>query len=131
MISKTMNAFASGRSALAVQLLFMKNKSRFVALATGFAALSLAATASAQIYALDDPAGYSSGAGNSAWLSGVNATNGGFGFTPWVFTRGGPALPSFLLCKCGGKDGRPLQLRAGGGGRGDPRRASSRCVNGL
>src|SRR6266699_560275 len=52
---------------------------------------------SAQIYAKDDAANYGSSPGNSAWVTGASSTNGGFGFNPWVFTRGGSGFQGFFL----------------------------------
>jgi len=60
-----------------------------------------AGNASAQVFAQDDATAYSTGVGNSAWLSSTNATstnsNGGFGFTPWAFTKSGAGFQGFYI----------------------------------
>src|ERR1043166_7045593 len=60
-----------------------------------FLACSLV-VASAQSFGRDNADGYATGSGNSAWLYG-GATNGGFGFTPWVFKTSGPANHGFYV----------------------------------
>src|SRR5262245_15597734 len=54
--------------------------------------------ASAQFFARDDAAGYTNApaGANYAWLY-QTTTNGGFGFTPWVFTRGGSGFQGFFV----------------------------------
>src|SRR2546428_762453 len=78
----------------------MKTRSPlFPLLAAGAAAyLALTGSAQAQISARDDAAGYTNapGGANSAWLYN-STTNGGFGFTPWVFQRGGSGFQGFFV----------------------------------
>src|SRR5262245_44194574 len=54
--------------------------------------------ASAQFFARDDAAGYTNApaGANYAWLY-QTTTNGGFGFTPWVYTRGGSGFQGFFV----------------------------------
>ena len=65
--------------------------------AGGAAYLGSIASTSAQIFARDDAAGYTNSAGgNFAWEY-QTTTNGGFGFTPWVFQRGGSGFQGFFI----------------------------------
>jgi hypothetical protein len=60
-----------------------------LAIFTGVALLAGASSARAQVYAYDDASGYT-----GAWLFGTT-TNGGYGFTPWVFTKVGSDYQGF------------------------------------
>jgi hypothetical protein len=62
---------------------------------------SFATNSSAQIIAQDDASSYSNAPANAAWLSGPN-TNGGFGFTPWVFQKAGTGAQGFFIGNPGG-----------------------------
>src|ERR1035437_1155630 len=69
-----------------------------LAIFTGVALLACANSARAQVYAYDDASGYTGAAGNVGWYFGTPAnTNGGFGFTPWVFTKQGTAFEGFYI----------------------------------
>ena len=75
-----------------------------------------------QIIAQDDASGYMGAAGNPAWLSPPN-TNGGFGFTPWVFQKAGPAFQGFFIGDGGAisnNNGNAWGQYANDGGSGNP-----------
>src|SRR5262249_25847193 len=61
---------------------------------------SFATNSPAQIIAQDDASSYSNAPANAAWLSGPN-TNGGFGFTPWVFQHAGTGFQGFFIGDAG------------------------------
>src|SRR5258707_12522446 len=78
----------------------MKTKFPLLPLAAFCAALFLASSAlvSAQVLARDDAAGYTNAPGgvNTGWYFNTT-TNGGFGFTPWVFTKAGANYEGFFI----------------------------------
>src|ERR1017187_4311832 len=76
----------------------MKTKLTLKSLAifTGVVLLACASSARAQVYAYDDVSGYAGAAGNPAWLFSTT-TNGGYGFTPWVFTKAGSDYEGFYV----------------------------------
>src|SRR5437867_5847853 len=84
----------------APQPLAMRINTAFLPLLAVSAAAFLAFTnsSSAQIFARDDAAGYTNapGGANYAWLY-QTTTNGGFGFNPWVFTKGGSGFQGFFV----------------------------------
>jgi hypothetical protein len=58
--------------------------------------IGFASNTFAQVIAQDDASSYSNAPANAAWLSG-SITNGGFGFTPWVFQKAGPGFQGFYI----------------------------------
>src|SRR5712671_1287549 len=71
---------------------------RLLCISSALVLFASSESASAQVSARDDAAGYTNapGGANYAWL--YNATtNGGFGFTPWVFTRSGANYQGFFV----------------------------------
>jgi hypothetical protein len=75
-------------------------KTRFCLLlllaAGGVAFLGFIDSTSAQVFARDDAARYTNAPGNAAWLY-QTTTNGGFGFNPWVFRRGGSGAQGYFV----------------------------------
>src|SRR2546423_6074388 len=71
---------------------------RLLCISGALALLASSESASAQVFARDDAAGYTNapGGANYGWLFNTT-TNGGFGFTPWVFTRSGANFQGFFV----------------------------------
>src|SRR4051812_33604608 len=63
-------------------------------------------TGSAQFFAKDDASNYTNSPGNSAWVANNLTTNGGFGFTPWTYTKGGSGAQGYYL----GNGGRAASI---------------------
>ena len=75
-----------------------KLTSPLLTISAGLALLAFAGSASAQVDAYDDASGYTKFAGDAGWYFGTpDNTNGGFGFTPWVFTKQGSDYQGFYI----------------------------------
>src|SRR2546430_17035708 len=84
-------------ASLARAVAFMKNHlAPFVLLILALAFIGSISTGSAQIYAKDDASSYTNPPGNIAWMS-LGTSNAGFGFTPWVFSRGGSGFQGYYI----------------------------------
>lgn len=74
--------------------------SKTLSLSLACAAFTLISSLSlrAQVQAYDDATGYTNG--NPGWMY-LGTTNGGFGFTPWVYAKSGVNYQGFFLNKSG------------------------------